>query len=322
MLIVAVEPDANQAKQLVSMAKRYLRAEFVVEGTAGAALKALGHRVPDLILTPVLLSSRDEALLTEHLRQLGPAAAHVQTLGIPILSSAEPSTRERGSRLSGRRKSPEPEAAGCEPSVFAEQVKIYLERAVAEQQARADMMPEAAVTANEPIAMAEESVATSPVEESVAPPSKVVLLEEDAYEEWLPVELPAEPVPEPPVSEPPPPPRKPRDRSHDRALEAQLGLIAPPGHTPHLWRVAAGLPDDTAASEAPSPVTPAPAFFAAPPMRRRSAANKPSPPLDDWAYFDPMQSGFKALIRRLDEVAAQYVSTDPADMSGVSPRRL
>ena len=104
MLIVAVEPDANQAKRLASMAKRYLRAEFIVEGTAAAALKALGDRVPDLILTPVLLSSRDEMLLTEHLRLLGAPAAHVQTLAIPILSSAaQPTIRERGSRLIRRR---------------------------------------------------------------------------------------------------------------------------------------------------------------------------------------------------------------------------
>lgn len=307
-LIVAVEPDAEQAKQLVAMAKRYLRAEFIVEGTAAAALKALRERVPDLILTPVLLSSRDETLLLEHQRRLGAAAAHVQTLGIPILSSSVPTMRERGSRLIGRRQRPEPEQGGCELSVFADQVKIYLERAAAEQQARTDALrdtplpPQSAMAAEneatglalEPTAptFAGEPAVTSVAEHLTAPideppvavespqmPPQLAVLEEETYEEWLPVDLP------------------PPDLSKTLALEAELGLGAVPGHAPQLWKVAM----DQSTPANPSPV-------AATPMRRRPRAHKPPPPPDDWAYFDPTQSGFKALIRRLDEVSAQFLA--------------
>jgi len=311
MLIVAVEPDANQAKRLASMAKRYLRAEFIVEATATAALKGLRDRVPDLILTPVLLSSRDEMLLTERLRVLGAAAAHVQTLAIPILSSAQPTIGERGSRFIRRRQQPEPEDRGCELSVFADQVKIYLERAAAEQQARTDLVPDAPIVAEthithgtaveiEPIAAAEESAVTLPLEEPVAPIDESAA--EDTYDEWLPVEL--SPLSE---SEPPSAPLAAPDPSQARALEAEFGLVAVPGHAPQLWRV--GL------EEPPAP-DPAPTFRTAAPMRRRPRAARPAPPIDDWAYFDPTQSGFKALIRRLDEIAAQYVSTEAADVSG------
>jgi hypothetical protein len=40
-----------------------------------------------------------------------------------------------------------------------------------------------------------------------------------------------------------------------------------------------------------------------PPAPAARAKKPPAPPLEDWAYFDPSQSGFKALVRRLDEIA-------------------
>jgi hypothetical protein len=303
-LIVAVEPDGEQASRLVAMARRHLRAEFVVEGTAAAALKALRDRVPDLILTPVLLSSRDETLLIEHLRKLGAAGAHVQTLGIPILSAAEPTIRERGSRLIRRRQRPEAEQDGCELSVFADQVKIYLERAAteraaAEQQTATEMVPDTA-----PVQEVASSDSTADVVVDAVEP--VVMTE--TYEEWLPVELPA--------AEPPAP-----DPVQTRALEAEFGLGPVPGHVPQLWRVATGAAD---LNEESRPENPAPVFVSATPMpmRRRARTHKPSPVLDDWAYFDPTQSGFKALIRRLDEIAAQYLAADAADAGSASSARL
>ena len=54
--------------------------------SAAHALEALEVRIPDLILTPLLLSAQDEAALINRLRELGPAGAHVQTLSIPILA--------------------------------------------------------------------------------------------------------------------------------------------------------------------------------------------------------------------------------------------
>jgi CheY-like chemotaxis protein len=328
LLIIAVEPDASQAKQLGSMAKRFLNAEFVVAATAAAALKALGDRVPDLILTPVLLPSRDEALLTEHLRQLGGAAAHVQTLAIPILSSAQPPTvREPASRLTRRRQRAAAADSGCDLSLFADQVKIYLERAATHQLARADVQ-----TADAPIvteadgeqrptsgharghsrsarACPGSGVAHDGARAGVAGPASGYRAGRRGGVRGVAAHgvgrrIAAGSAVPAPVT-PPAPETQPADPSHARALEDELGLIARPGHAQHLWRVTVGLTDETALGDEPAKAVPAPVSVAATPVRRRPRAHKPSPPLDDWAYFDPTQTGFKALIRRLDEIAAQ-----------------
>ena len=55
--------------------------------SAESALRALGERVPDVILTSALLSPRDEAVVAGWLRALDAAAAHVQTLTIPVFAS-------------------------------------------------------------------------------------------------------------------------------------------------------------------------------------------------------------------------------------------
>src|SRR5262245_26414674 len=88
-LILAIEADARQALQLNAIAER-LRADLVLADSAQRALSALRDRVPDLILTPTLLSGRDDAALTNRLRELGASAAHVQTLTTPILRDAPP----------------------------------------------------------------------------------------------------------------------------------------------------------------------------------------------------------------------------------------
>jgi hypothetical protein len=53
-----------------------------------------------------------------------------------------------------------------------------------------------------------------------------------------------------------------------------------------------------AAKPSPSPTSHALPSTTASPRPRRT---RPEP--DDWAYFDSSQSAFKALIRRLDEIA-------------------
>jgi hypothetical protein len=250
----------------------------------------------------------------------------VQTLAIPILSSAQPPTvREPASRLTRRRQRAAAADSGCDLSLFADQVKIYLERAATHQLARADVLTadaptvmEASVSGDRPAVTLEDTPAaiqpapiqelpmTASGQESPAPRADIVLVEEETYEEWLPMELAVESLPAPP-SPPlsPPAPETQPDPSHARALEDELGLVARPGHTQHLWRVTVGLTDETALGDEPAKADPAPVSVAATPVRRRPRAHKPSPPPDDWAYFDPTQTGFKALIRRLDEIAAQ-----------------
>jgi hypothetical protein len=53
-LILAIEPNKNQAHQLSTLVRTHLKAELVTAPTAAAALTALGDRIPDLVLTPAL----------------------------------------------------------------------------------------------------------------------------------------------------------------------------------------------------------------------------------------------------------------------------
>jgi hypothetical protein len=143
-----------------------LRAELVLGDTAERALAALGDRVPDLVLTTTLLSPRDEAELTDRLRALDGAAAHLQTLTIPVLAS--PSARrssKSGGMLSGllRDRGEDDPADGCDPAFFAEQCKEYLQRAASEKAASLKAKDD-----DEPIvitpAVIEPTAALAPVE--------------------------------------------------------------------------------------------------------------------------------------------------------------
>ncbi len=137
-LILAIEPDRRQANHLTAMVRGRLRAELVLGDTAERALAALGDRVPDLVLTTTLLSPRDEAELTDRLRALDGAAAHLQTLTIPVLASpSAKKSSKAGGMLSGllRDRGDDDPADGCDPAFFAEQCKEYLKRAASEKAA-------------------------------------------------------------------------------------------------------------------------------------------------------------------------------------------
>ena len=128
-LILAIEPDRGNAAQLKSIASQ-VNAELRLTESVEAALAALKERMPDLILTPPLLSARDDMALTGRLRELGDTAAHIQTLTIPTLQSAEPPLAGMFATL--RRDKPKPRPAGpdaCETATFAEQVAVYLKGA-------------------------------------------------------------------------------------------------------------------------------------------------------------------------------------------------
>jgi len=137
-LILAIESDKRQAAQLTAMARNRLKTELVLADSAERALQTLGERIPDLILTPALLSPRDEDALTGHLRRLNSKAAHVQTLSVPLLAAVEHHGSMGRTVLSAlRREKQGPAIAdGCDPEVFAEQVQAYLERAALERKAR------------------------------------------------------------------------------------------------------------------------------------------------------------------------------------------
>src|SRR5262249_17906053 len=132
-----------QAGQLTAMVRGRLHAELVLGESAERALAALGQRIPDLVLTSALLSPKDEAALAERLRALDGAAIHVQTLTIPLLGSPYRSAASpAGGVLSALRRDKGKASApdGCDPAVFAEQCKEYLERAAVERETFTDQV--------------------------------------------------------------------------------------------------------------------------------------------------------------------------------------
>ncbi|HET9270666.1 MAG TPA: hypothetical protein VFO31_20955 [Vicinamibacterales bacterium] len=213
-LILAIEPDKRQGSQLAAVVKG-LHAELVHRANATDALSALQGRVPDLVLTTSLISPKDDSALAAHLRELGAAAAHVQTVTIPLLGTAAPQ-RAKGGMLAAlrRQKAEAPMTDGCEPSVFAEQVRQYLATAEEQKLAAATRLaaePEAVTEA--PVVEAVETFKSFETFEALdaAPVDEAATtrIEEPAFAEWpetpAPVEafeqLAAAPVEEVPVVE-------------------------------------------------------------------------------------------------------------------------
>jgi hypothetical protein len=141
--ILAIEPDPRQAACVRALAAgSAIAGELLLVESIDAALDALEHRVPDLLLTSLLLSPKDDAALTMCLRTLDAGPDDVQTLVIPVLASA--GTRSAGTTRSGgllsRLLKGQPEAPpvdGCDPQVFAAQVNEYLARAESDRRERA-----------------------------------------------------------------------------------------------------------------------------------------------------------------------------------------
>jgi hypothetical protein len=141
-LILAIEPDHQQAELLASVFPQPVNAELLLVPSVERALRVLETRVPDLLLTPLLLSARDDAALTGRVRELDDRGIAVPILVIPVLS-AEPAAAEPVQRAGGLMtfiRRPKAVAAapskGCRPEVFAEQIYEYLARAAAERSDR------------------------------------------------------------------------------------------------------------------------------------------------------------------------------------------
>lgn len=128
--ILAIEPDTRQADVLKTLVEQEVRAEITIVDSRDAAVAALATRVPDVILLTALLSPRDEEELIAHLRTFE-GADHVQTHTLPMLASAPQDESASGGGLFGRfkRKKESAPVAGCDPSVYAEEVRGYLARA-------------------------------------------------------------------------------------------------------------------------------------------------------------------------------------------------
>lgn len=108
-------------------------ADVIVVDSRDAAIQAIRSSIPDVLLLSALLSPRDEDELIQHLRTLN--AHHLQTHTIPQLASTlEPGEKRGGGGLFSafrrkKDKDSEPPVAGCEPELFAEEIRTYLQRA-------------------------------------------------------------------------------------------------------------------------------------------------------------------------------------------------
>jgi hypothetical protein len=298
-LILAIEPDRRQAHELTAMVRGHLRAKLVLADTAEKALADLGARVPDLILTSALLSTKDETMLAEWLRTLDIAAAHVQTLTVPVLETpARVSPGRTGIfALLPERVSSPAAPDGCDPAVFAEQCAAYLERAAAE---RGPVEETAAVNnvvpldePNEAEAPAEETIAamkTAPPEVPVSPPPQAA----EAIQDGIEIDL-SEMLDEKVFQQ--------LSEAIETVSRDSAQASAPGSRTGEVW---------TPSSLGSAAVWPAMDF--APNAQQNHASSKAStrsplkrfparkPIQDEWGFFDPARCGFSTLLAKLDEI--------------------
>lgn len=132
-LVLAIEPDLRQAAIVKRIVREQALADVSVVDSLDAAMEAMRTSMPDVLLLSALLSPRDEDDLIAHLKTLG-HAGHIQTHTIPQLASALQPGHANGSRgglLSAfrRKKEPAPIAAGCDPDLFADEIRVFLQRA-------------------------------------------------------------------------------------------------------------------------------------------------------------------------------------------------
>jgi hypothetical protein len=132
-IVLAIEPDLRQAAIIKRIVRDKIHADVVVVDSRDAALAEIRINIPDVLLLSALLSPRDEDELIAHLRLLD-GAEHLQTHTIPQLAgTSEDRGTSRGRGILGmfsRKKDTEPAAAsGCDPDLFAEEIRTYLQHA-------------------------------------------------------------------------------------------------------------------------------------------------------------------------------------------------
>jgi len=335
-IILAIEPDRRRAAQLTGMARAHLRAELLVAASAAEAVEALDGRVPDVLLTAPLLPSQEEAAMAEHLRQLGPGAAHVQTLTIPLLAGAgdrdrpvlSAFRRDRGNRNRNRS-----EAEGCDPAVFAEQITEYLREARERREAPAPppLRPAPVPTEDNGQGSRLATVKNGKSERLARLLAAAVEETPDEFREFLLPPAPASPF-APAADE--------SNTSQFLADFAQAGDVTPdiklsrssnsittddvPTYefdttadqrssllredVPFESAASAKLVPFTVHDDEPSAIDVAPASNVAASIgapRTRKRARRAQSAEDEWGFFDPSQCGFPALIAKLDEIAAR-----------------
>ncbi|HEY2432663.1 MAG TPA: hypothetical protein VGI12_08305 [Vicinamibacterales bacterium] len=176
-LVLVIEPDSRQAAIVKRIVREKVVADVAVVDSRDSALDAMRTMVPDVLLLSALLSPRDEDELIAHLRTLE-HVAHLQTHTIPQLASSIGSDDDKPARglLSAfrRRKTAGTAPAGCDPDLFAEEIRTYLHHA-AEKKREIREAAALGVTAASPRAVAAAAQAaanagTQPAETEAAAP--------------------------------------------------------------------------------------------------------------------------------------------------------
>ena len=323
-IILAIEPDRRRAAQLTGMARAHLRAELLVAPDAAQAIEALDGRVPDVLLTAPLLPSHEEAAMAEHLRQLGPAAGHVQTLTIPLLAGGADRDRpvlsafrrDRGGRNRNRNRT-EPE--GCDPAVFAEQITEYLREAQERRDAPAPLPRPAPAPAGD-ISQGSRLATTKGGKSERLARLLAAAVEEtpDDFQEFLLPPAPTSPfVPAadepvgnllrtdmPQVVDVAPDIKLSRSSNSFTSddiptYERDIAVL----DDARVKLVTLTVGDDEGKAEDFEPPLNIAVPVVAPRMRR--GARRAQPAQDEWGFFDPSQCGFPALIAKLDEIASR-----------------
>ena len=129
MAVLAIEPDAEQARTLEKVLKGRITGTLTVVESTESALKALVDTIPDLVLVSPLLSPRTEEQLMTHLRALGVDALHLQILSIPRFGEPEAGNgKKRAIKLQSFTKQGDAPPV-CDPVAFANEISAYLDRA-------------------------------------------------------------------------------------------------------------------------------------------------------------------------------------------------
>jgi len=281
--ILAIEPDRWRASQLKTIARR-IGAELRLTDSMDGALTALNEQTPDLILTPALLSARDEQALTDRLRSLGEAAAHIQTLTIPTLHIPEPSAGELS--LSSTRmfaalrkdRSSQTGPAACDTDTFAEQVAFYLMGATESRRKHAP-----AAVASELPPRPNQAAASVAVEPSFDEFDLTACISDELLDQ-TPVHLISAPA------------RGEDLTTIEAELEAALSSALADATAEELQNF---LPEDLTAVRAEVPEeSPLSEFDSEAPSGSPVAAGQ-----NHWQVFDPAKPRFAALLAKLDEIA-------------------
>jgi len=286
-VILVVEPDSRHAAQLAAMARKHLTSELVMADSADRAVAAMADRVPDVLLMSSLLSRQDEATLAAWLRDLGPAAAHVQEMTIPILAGTSRPVPKRRGVLSGLRKERDDSSAteGCGLDEFARQVSAYVGFAYAHRG-----IAEPVVEPPPPFQV--ETLSLPPEPEIVPIKTGAVERIGDDEDGWVPIALDG-------AWEEPAPPRRP-EALIPVADNKELLVAAA---APEPVEIVGPEPESIAVGEQQPVAIAAPAPQAPKTTRKTNRRRRRTKSTqDDSGLFDPDQCGFAALVAKLDEI--------------------